>query len=104
MAVAVKLPDNAGIALGAAIPLPGGLTQPLTVWVTVYVPGVMTVMDAVVAPLLQSNVPVVPVAVITELPQLLATPTPGAATEELTGVAVPLPAALTQPLMVWVTV
>ena len=37
----------------------------------------VTVIDAVVAPVLHNNVPVVPVAVNTELPQLFTTLTPG---------------------------
>ena len=57
-------------------------------------------MDDVVAALLHNNVPVVPVAVSTELPQLFVTVTVGAGTAELTGAAIPLPAALVQPLMV----
>ena len=61
-------------------------------------------MDDVVAPLLHNNDPVCPDAVNTELLQLLSTDTVGASTEELNGAAVPLPAALAQPLTVWVTV
>ena len=57
-------------------------------------------MDDVVAALLHNNVPVVPVAVSTELPQLFVTVTVGAGTAELMGAATPLPAALVQPLMV----
>ena len=56
--------------------------------------------DAVVAPLLHNNVPVAPVAVNTELPQLSVTETVGAGTAELSGAAIPLPAALMHPLMV----
>ena len=47
-----------GIVFGAATPLPGGLVQPFTVWVTVYVPAVVTVIDEVVAPLLHNKEPV----------------------------------------------
>ncbi len=43
---------------GAAIPLPAALAHPLTVWVTVYVPAVVTVIDEEVAPVLHNNVPV----------------------------------------------
>ena len=84
MAVAVKLLVNAGIGFGAAVALANGLAQPVIVCLTVYVPGVFTVIDEVVAPLLQNNVPVNPVAVNTELPQLFTTVTPGATGVELT--------------------
>jgi len=47
-----------GIAFGAATPLREGLVQPFTVWVTVYVPAVVTVIDEVVAPLLHNKEPV----------------------------------------------
>lgn len=60
-----------GITFGAAIALPGGLTQPVTVCVTVYVPAVLTVIEVVPAPVLHNNVPVCPLAVNKELPQLL---------------------------------
>ena len=43
---------------GAATPLPEGLVHPFTVWVTVYVPAVATVIDEVVAPLLHNKEPV----------------------------------------------
>ena len=46
-----------GIAFGAATPLPAALVHPFTVWVTVYVPAVVTVIDDVVAPLLHNNGP-----------------------------------------------
>ena len=59
--------------------------------------------DDEVAPLLHNNEPVNDPAVNTELPQLLVTATVGAGTEELSGAAIPLPGALMQPLMVWVT-
>lgn len=78
-----RLVDNAGIALGAATPLAAGLAQPLTVRVTVYVPAVVTVIELVVAPVLHNNEPV-PVAVNTELPQLLVTETVGDEGTELT--------------------
>jgi len=61
-------------------------------------------MDGVVAPLLHNNDPVNLEAVNTEFPQLLATPTVGAATAEFEGAAVPLPAGLVHPFTVWVTV
>ena len=85
---------------GAATPLPAGLVHPLTVCVTVYVPGVVTVIALVVAPLLHNNVPVNPEAVSTELVQLSVTATAGGVTDEFIGAAVPLPASLTHPLIV----
>jgi len=63
----------------------------------------VTVTGVVVAPLLHNKVPVVPVAVNSELPQLFITVTPGA-TGIVLGDAVPLPDALVQPLTVCVTV
>lgn len=89
-----------GIALGAAVPLPAGLVHPPTVWVTVYSPPSVTVIDELVAPLLHNNEPVNPDAVNTELPQLLTTLTAGIATAEFKGAAVPLAGALVQPLIV----
>jgi hypothetical protein len=91
----------AGIVLGAAVPLPDALVQPLAVWVTVYVPELLTVMLDVEAPVLHSSVPV---AVVdkTDDPQSLTTVTTGVAGMVL-GAAVPLPDALVQPLTVWVT-
>ncbi len=47
-----------GIACGAATALPERLAHPFTVWVTVYVPAVVTVIDEVVAPLLHNKEPV----------------------------------------------
>jgi len=65
-AVSVELPQLSttdtvgadGIAFGAATPLREGLVHPFTVWVTVYVPAVATVIDEVVAPLLHNKEPV----------------------------------------------
>ena len=102
MAVADRLLDNTGVGFGAAVPLPAGLVQPFTVCVTVYVPGVVTVIVAVVAPVLHNNVPVNEPAVNTLLLQLLVTVTVGAGT--LTGAAIPLPGALVHPLTVCLTV
>ena len=48
----------AGVVLGLAAPDPGRLVHPVTVWVTVYVPEVFTVMVAVVALVLHNKVPV----------------------------------------------
>jgi hypothetical protein len=83
VAVADRLLDKTGIALGAATPMPAGLAQLFTVRVTVYVPAVVTVMELVVAPVFHNNEPV-PVAVNTELPQLLVTETVGAEGMEVT--------------------
>jgi hypothetical protein len=91
-------PGADGTNLGAATPVPAELVHPLTVCVTVNVPAELTVINEVVAPLLHKNVPEVPVAVNTELPQLLATVTTGASV--VTGAAIPLPAALVQPFIV----
>jgi len=92
-----------GIAFGAATPLPEGLVHPFTVWVTVNVPAVVTVMDEVVAPLLHNKEPVKDVAVNIELPQLSTTVTTGADGIAF-GAATPLPEGLVQPFIVWVTV
>ena len=48
----------AGVVFGAAVPLPAALVHPFTVVVTVYVPAVLTVIEAVAAPVLHNNVPV----------------------------------------------
>ena len=80
-----------------------GLVHPFTVWVTVYVPAVVTVIDEVVAPLLHNKDPVNDPAVNTEFPQLLTTDTVGAA-GVVFGAAVPLPVALVHPFIVCVTV
>jgi hypothetical protein len=92
----------AGAVLGAAIPLPDALVQPFTVWVTVYVPALVTVMLGVTAPVLHSSVPAVVVDSV-EDPQLSDTVIAGAAGVDL-GAAVPLPEGLVQPFAVWVTV
>lgn len=92
-----------GTVLGAAVPLPAGLTQPFIVCVTVRVTAVVTLIDAVVAPVFHINAPVYPPAVNTELPQLSTTVTEGAA-GITNGAALPLPDGLIQPLIVCVTV
>mgnify|MGYP000161827994 CR=1 FL=1 len=66
-----------GAANGAAVPEPGGLVHPPTVCVTVYVPAVVTVIDAVVSPVDHNKF--VPVAVNVDDPQLSVTVTVGAA-------------------------
>ena len=91
----------AGVATGAATPEPAAVIQPFNVLVTVYVPGAVTVMEAVVAPLLHKIVPPAGIDKV-ELPQLLTTVTTGVGVE--TGAATPDPAALVHPLTVLVTV
>ena len=67
------------------MPLPAELVQPFTVCVTVKVADVVTVMEAVVAPVFHKNEAVgAPLAVNSELPQLLVTETVGADGMELT--------------------
>ena len=107
VAVSVELPQLSttvttgadGVACGAATPLPEGLVHPFTVWVTVYVPAVGTVIDEVVASLLHNKEPVNDVAVSIELPQLSTTDTTGADGISL-GAATPLPEVLVQPFTV----
>jgi hypothetical protein len=65
-----------GIAIGAATPDPLGEVQPPTVCVTVYVPAVVTLIDAVVAPVDHNKF--VPVADKVDEPQLFVTVTTGA--------------------------
>ena len=59
--------------------------------------------EAVVAPLLQSNEPVNDPAVNVELPQLSTTATVGAETLAFNGAAIPLPEELVHPFTVCVT-
>jgi len=111
VAVNIELPQlsttdtvgAAGIACGAATPLPEGLVQPFTICVTEYVPAVVTVIDEVVAPLLHNNGPLNEPAVNVELPQLFSTVTTGADGMSF-GAATPLPEELVQPFTVCVTV
>ena len=63
----------------------------------------VTVMEAVVSPVLHNNVPVKPDAVNTEFSQLSTTDTMGA-DGTIWGVAMPLPAGLAHPFIVCVTV
>ena len=90
--------------IGAATPLPGLLIHPFTDCVTVYVPAVATVIDAVVAPVLHNKDPVNDPAVNVELPQLSTTVTVGADTLAFNGAATPLPGLLVHPFTVCVTV
>lgn len=89
-----------GNSFGAAIPVAGELLQPFTDCVTVYVPGVDTVIEELVEPLLHNNDPVKSEAVNTALPQLLVTVTVGNATAEFIGAAFPLAAELVHPVTV----
>ena len=63
------------------------------------VPPVVTLIEAVVSPVLHNNEPVKSEAVSTELPQLFAT-TKAGADGIIFGEAVPLPAMLVQPFIV----
>ena len=47
-----------GVAFGCAFPPPGALSHPPTVWVTVNMPEVDTVIDGDIAPVLHISVPV----------------------------------------------
>jgi len=68
------------------------------------VPAAVTVIEAVVAPVLHNKDPVNDPAVNVELPQLFTTDTVGADTLEFNGAATPLPGVLVQPFTVCVTV
>ena len=96
----VAVTVGAGTLTGAAMPLPGALVHPLSVCVTVYVPAVATVIEAVVAPVFHNKEPVNDPAVNVELPQLFTTVTVGAGTFEVIGAATPLPEALVHPFTV----
>lgn len=85
----------AGAAFGAAVPAPDVLVQPLTVWVTVYVPAALTIIGEMLSPVLHKRVPVAVVDKV-EVPQLLTTVTSGADGIAL-GAATPEPATLVQP-------
>ena len=91
-----------GIVFGAEIPEPIALTHPLSVCVTEYVDASVTVIEVVVAALLQSNDPVVFVAVNKELPQLFVTFTTGADGIGF-GAETPLATGLIHPLTACVT-
>ena len=82
MAVAARLLDKTGVDLGAATPAAAAPVQPLTVWVIEKLPAVVTVIDEDVDPLLHNKDPLNDSAVNTELPQLFATVSTGAAGTE----------------------
>ena len=92
----------AGVVLGALIPEPGKLAHPLTEAVTVKVAAVLTVIVAVVAPVLHNKLPPALVESVEVPLQLFTTVTTG-----VEGIAfeaaVALPALLIQPFTVVVT-
>jgi hypothetical protein len=92
-----------GVVFGALMPEPGKLAHPLTVAVTVYVAAAVTVMVAVVAPVLHKRLPVAFVDKVEVPLQLFTTVTTGVAGIAF-GAAIPLPALLLQPFTVVVTV
>lgn len=100
--LAIVTSGAGGISFGAAIPLPSALEHPPTVWVKVYVPPVVTIIDSVVSPLLHNNPPVYSDAVNTELPQLSVIETFGAVGTG-TGAATSLVMLLVHPLTIWAT-
>lgn len=89
-----------GMVLGDAMAVAGAPVHPFAFCVTVYVPPVVTVISALVNPLLQSSEPFVEAAVSVELPQLLMTVTIGAGKVLLTGIACAVAAALEHPFTV----
>ena len=93
----------AGVVFGALVPLPDILVHPLTVVVTVNVPAVFTVMEAVAEPLLHKRSPDASVDRVEVPSQLSTTVTTGVASV-VPGVAVPVPCKLVQPPTVLVTV
>ena len=113
VAVMIELPQlfvtvntgAAGTGRGAAFTvLLARLVQPPVVCVTVYGPGMVTVLGLPLPPSLQVNVPVTPVAVMVELPQLSTTVSTGAAGTGNGAVVTALLLILVQPPTVCVTV
>ncbi len=96
-------PGVTGMAIGAAVAMANELLHPSTTCNKVYDPAVGDVIELVVCPVLHNKEPVTPVAVKTELPQLLLTDIPGAAGVGL-GAEVALAGALEQPFIDCVTV
>ena len=92
----------AGTVLGAAVALSGKLVHPFSVVVTVYIPGVVTIMLEVVAPVFHSRLPAAVVDKVDD-PQLFTAVTTGVGGIVL-GAAMPLPAGLVHPFTVVVTV
>ena len=66
-------PGALGIIFGAATVPANALVQPSTVCVAVYVPAPAIAIEVVVCPVFHNTEPETPVAVKTELPQLLTT-------------------------------
>ena len=93
----------AGVVFGALIPEPGKLAHPLTEAVTAKVAAVLTVIVAVVAPVLHNKLPPALVESVEVPLQLSCTVTTGVA-GVVFGLAVPLPGALVQPFLVLATV
>ena len=102
VAVSVDVPSQLSttVTVGAFGPLPG-LATPLpaaevhptpTDWVTVYVPAVVTVIVAVVSPVLHNNAPVKFDAVNVDVPSQLSVTITVGAFGPLPGLATPLPA------------
>jgi hypothetical protein len=95
----------AGALPGFATPLPAGDVHPAPRdCVTVYVPAVVTVIVAVVSPVLQSSVPVKFDAISDDVPSQLSVTVTVGADGGLPGFAIPLPAVDVHPAAVWVTV
>lgn len=69
----------AGVAFGAAVPEPASLAQPFTVWVTVYIPALLTIIEEAVSVVLHNNVPDAVVDKVDVKLQLLTTFTIGVA-------------------------
>jgi hypothetical protein len=87
---------------GDASPEPGALVQPFTVWVTLNVPPLFTVITEPVDPVLHKRLPVASVDNVDVPSQLLTTVTIGVA-GVVFGAAMPVPGKLVQPLTVVVT-
>lgn len=68
---------GSGLNAGAALPTPAGLVHPFIVDVTVYNPGVVTVIEEVVSFVLHNKLPPAVVDKVEE-PQVFATVTTGA--------------------------
>ena len=77
MSQAVAEDEPELVVFGAATPEPEALTHPLTVWVSVYVPALLTLIDDVVAAVLHNKVPNAVVDKVDVPSQLLTTLTVG---------------------------
>ena len=115
-AVSVDVPSQLSVTVtvgadgalpGFATPLPSGEVHPLTVWEIVYVPGTVTVIGVVVAPVLHKIVApaATPVAVSVDVPSQLSVTVTVGADGALPGFAIPLPGPEVHPApRDWVTV